>query len=70
MKGGITIGKYSMIGAGSTLTKSTEPFSLWYGNPASKNGYVTRDGEVVILELIDKVGRNYRLIDGEPILDD
>lgn len=70
LKGGITIGKYSMIGAGSVVTKSTEPFTLWYGSPARKKGYVTRGGEVVTLELIDKVGRKYKLIDGEPTLDD
>ncbi|HET8829043.1 MAG TPA: acyltransferase, partial [Pelobium sp.] len=34
------IGEYSLIGAGSVLTKSTEEFELWYGNPATKKGMV------------------------------
>lgn len=31
---GITISKGTMIGAGSVVTKSTEPNGLYYGNPA------------------------------------
>lgn len=32
--GGITIGKNSMIGAGSVVTKDIPPNQLWFGNPA------------------------------------
>lgn len=32
--GGITIGKYAMIGAGSVVTKNIPDYTLWYGNPA------------------------------------
>jgi len=32
--GGITIGKFSMIGAGSVVTKNIPDYTLWYGNPA------------------------------------
>lgn len=42
--GGITIGKYSMIGAGSVVTKDVLPFSLVYGNPAKFRGWVCRCG--------------------------
>jgi UDP-2-acetamido-3-amino-2,3-dideoxy-glucuronate N-acetyltransferase len=31
---GITLGKNCFIGAGSVVTKNTEPNSLYYGNPA------------------------------------
>lgn len=31
---GITLEEGTMIGAGSVVTKSTEPYSLYYGNPA------------------------------------
>jgi len=33
---GVTIGKNSMIGAGSVVTKDTHPYSLYAGNPCKK----------------------------------
>jgi UDP-2-acetamido-3-amino-2,3-dideoxy-glucuronate N-acetyltransferase len=65
---GCTIGRYSMIGAGSVITKSILPFSLWYGNPARHKGYVTRQGIKLTMELKDTLNRTYVLIDSEPIL--
>lgn len=41
---GLTIGAYSMIGAGSVLTKSTPDHSLWFGNPAKLHGYICTQG--------------------------
>lgn len=38
--GGVTIGEFAMIGAGSVVTKSIENNELWYGNPATKKGYL------------------------------
>lgn len=38
--GGLEIGEYSMIGAGSVVTKNILDHELWYGNPAKKRGYV------------------------------
>ena len=37
---GIIIGKYSMIGAGSVVTKDVPSFGLVFGNPACLVGYV------------------------------
>lgn len=42
--GGIDIGEYAMIGAGSVVTKNIEPFSLVYGNPAKVMGKVDENG--------------------------
>ncbi|MDE3185311.1 MAG: N-acetyltransferase [Bacteroidota bacterium] len=36
--GGVTIGEYAMIGAGSVVTKNIQPFTLVYGNPAKVIG--------------------------------
>ncbi|HWQ20288.1 MAG TPA: acyltransferase [Methanotrichaceae archaeon] len=37
---GVTIGEYSMVGAGSVVTRDVPPFCLVYGNPAEPNGWV------------------------------
>lgn len=42
--GGVTIGKYAMIGAGSILTKDVPDYNLWYGNPAIFRAYVCKCG--------------------------
>ncbi len=65
---GITIGHYAFIGAGSVLTKSIDPFTLWYGNPAKRHGYLTKEGIILNLDLLDKSGAQYELINGEPII--
>lgn len=41
---GIKIGKYSMIGAGSVVTKDVPDYALVYGNPAKINGFVCECG--------------------------
>jgi len=43
--GGITIGRYAMIGAGSVLTKNVPDFNLWYGHPASFKSYICKCGQ-------------------------
>ena len=43
--GGITIGEYAMIGAGSVVTKNVATQELWYGNPAKFKGYVCKCGQ-------------------------
>jgi len=41
---GHVIGAYSLVGAGSVVTKDIPPYSVWYGNPAQHRGYITRSG--------------------------
>lgn len=43
--GGVTVGEYSMIGAGSVVTKDVGTQELWYGNPATKQGYICKCGD-------------------------
>jgi len=43
--GGVTIGKYAMVGAGSVVTKSVVAHSLVYGNPAKMRGWVCQCGK-------------------------
>lgn len=42
---GLIIGKYSLIGAGSVVTKDVPDHALVYGNPASVRGWVDKKGE-------------------------
>lgn len=66
---GNIIGKLSLIGAGSVITKAIPPFTVWYGNPAVQKGYITREGIILNDNLSDKSGRQYKLNEGEPVLD-
>ncbi len=43
--GGVSLGKYSMIGAGSVVTKNVGEHELWYGNPAKFSSYVCKCGQ-------------------------
>jgi len=42
--GGVTMGEYAMVGAGSVITKNIGKQELWYGNPAKFRGYVCNCG--------------------------
>lgn len=42
--GGITIGRFSLIGAGSVVTKDEPDYALIYGNPAIIRGWVDEKG--------------------------
>lgn len=42
--GGVRIGAYSLIGAGSVVTRDVSDYSLVYGNPASCHGFVCKCG--------------------------
>lgn len=66
---GIEIGHNSLIGAGSVLTKSTDPYTVWYGNPAEHKGYITDDFTLLNLDLQDKLtGKQYYLDGFRPII--
>lgn len=45
--GGIEIGKFAMIGAGSIVTKNVNDYELVYGNPAIHKGYVCKCGKKI-----------------------
>ena len=53
---GTTIGEYSMVGAGSVVTKDVPPFGLVYGNPARLKGFVCYCGRKLKEE--DKIGED------------
>jgi len=46
---GNTIGEYSLIGAGSVVTKNVPPYTVWFGNPAKQKGTIDRKGTITYL---------------------
>ena len=50
--GGLIIGKYAMVGAGSVVTKDIGNQELWYGNPAIHKGYVCKCGKKCNAKLV------------------
>ncbi len=63
---GIVIEKNALIGAGSVVTKNIPTHTVWYGNPAVHQGYITEDNVIVNLELKDKHNTIYILTNGIP----
>ena len=65
---GVTIGKYSMVGAGSVVTKDVAPYSVVIGNPAKFYSMTTKEGEILDSNLISKkTGKAYRIFNGDVI---
>ncbi len=65
---GLSIGEFALIGAGSVITKSVPPFTVWYGNPGIQKGYITPEGKIINNNLEDKSGVKYKLESGKPIM--
>ncbi len=62
---GITIGEYSLIGAGSVVTKDVPAFALILGNPGKIAGWVNKKGETLSFDDGGlSVCGEYRLKDG------
>ena len=72
---GASVGANATIVAGNTIghfsfiTKPVQPFSVWYGNPATHKGYITKNAVLINLDLLDKLGQKYTLINNEPVLE-
>lgn len=56
---GNTVGEYSLVGAGSLISRNIPPFTIWFGNPATHKGYITAQGVKVALDLTDAEGNEY-----------
>jgi len=63
--GAVIIGENSLIGAGSLVTKNIEPFAVYYGTPAVKKGYITKNKIILDIEMKDKNGIQYAIVDNE-----
>jgi acetyltransferase-like isoleucine patch superfamily enzyme/RimJ/RimL family protein N-acetyltransferase len=63
--GGIVIGSYAMIGAGSVVTKNIPDYTLWYGVPAQYKANVCSCGQKLNNDLVcSHCKKKYRLVNG------
>ncbi len=60
---GVTVGEYSMAGAGSVITRDVPPHALVVGNPARLAGYVCRCGNRILdVQQAKKVSRGSKVV--------
>jgi UDP-2-acetamido-3-amino-2,3-dideoxy-glucuronate N-acetyltransferase len=69
---GVTIGEYSLVGAGAVVNKDVPPFALMVGIPAKQIGWISKYGEQLSLPLsgngqavCEHTGDKYCLKDGQ-----
>ena len=70
---GNIIGSYSMIGAGSVVTKDVPPFALVIGNPAKQIGWVSEYGNRLIFgnsnaAVCEESKQNYILVNNNKVI--
>lgn len=70
--GGVTIGKYSIVAAGSVVTKNVPPHAIVKGNPTKISGWVDEYGnklnETSKGNFVDSSGRKYTVKDNNLII--
>jgi len=54
---GLTIGRFSFIGAGSVVTKDVLDYALVHGNPARHQGWVCACGVTLVLKASQRTGQ-------------
>ena len=61
---GVTIGSFSLIGAGSVITKDVKSYAIMAGNPAKKIGWISTKGHKLDENLIcPETGEEFYLDD-------
>ena len=63
---GHTIGEYSLIGAGTVVTKDVKPYALVVGNPGRQTGWVSEYGHKLVFDasgeaLCPESGQRYKI---------
>ena len=59
--GGVTVGEYAVVGAGSVVTKDVAPYAIVVGNPARAAGHACRCGRKLNRDLMCSCGCKYQL---------
>jgi UDP-2-acetamido-3-amino-2,3-dideoxy-glucuronate N-acetyltransferase len=66
--GGVIIGEYALVGAGSVITRPVKPYALVMGNPGRQVGWVSPAGDKLVFrddQWHDSFGNNYKEYNGE-----
>ncbi|MEG1950864.1 MAG: acyltransferase, partial [Odoribacter sp.] len=58
---GVVVGAFAFIGAGSVVTKNIPQNTVWFGNPARQQGYITNDGVLLNMDKQDPLGKIYKI---------
>lgn len=60
---GLTIGTYALIGAGTVVTHDVDDYTVVYGNPAKKQGYVCQCGQQIDQSSLTCIcGKKYEIV--------
>lgn len=59
--GGVTIGEFAVVGAGSVVTKNVPPYTIVVGNPAKLIGYACACGRKLNDDLLCGCGLTYTI---------
>lgn len=63
---GVIIGEYAFIAPGAVVNKDVPPFTFWAGVPAKQKGFVTKECEVLDMNLFSKKqNRQYQWVNNE-----
>jgi UDP-2-acetamido-3-amino-2,3-dideoxy-glucuronate N-acetyltransferase len=67
---GIEIGSYALVGAGAVVTQPVLPFAVVYGNPARRQGWISKEGYSLAFDAQGKAfcpeeGKTYTLQNGQ-----
>lgn len=67
---GVTLGKFSFVGAGAVVTKNVKPYALVVGNPARQTGWMSEYGHKLVFDrdgtaICSESGERYRLQNNE-----
>ncbi len=65
---GVTIGDYAFIAPGAAVARDVPPYSFWAGVPAKHLGYVSKECEILDMDLnCKKTGRKFAWVNNEII---